>query len=118
MQEATLLKASLVTALLGLCVLLFLSGQFRQHPEAYPDAVWINGTVARVYASENLTLVDLVVEEPMTVAVFDDLEFTPQPGMRLSIIGQKEIYKGEEQITATRVLLQETHASGSAYTGR
>lgn len=119
MNEATLLKISLVVTILGLLLLFFSAGQFDLSPRTLEKAnlpeekVQLQGIIKSLQSKDlpsNDKVIFMVIEgervETTPVVVFPPEELFLKAGDYVEIVGTVEEYKGKKEVVASKVVLK------------
>ena len=91
MQESTLLKISLISAILGILALLFLSEtiEFPESPLLEEDRGYtVEGTIARITQRDKVTFITLQKEDELTVVLFKDYPVDLHSGDYVEVVGK------------------------------
>ena len=99
MQESTLLKISLIFAILGILVLFFLSKtiKFPESPLLEEDGRYtVQGSIARITQRDKVTFIDLQKEDELTVVLFKDYPVDLHSGDYVEIVGKASKDKNGE----------------------
>lgn len=109
MKDSTLLFAAVITGMIGIIGLYFLSDHLEleyssiseiKEMEDY-DIVRVNGTISRVFQKGNFTMITLSRTEFIKVVVFENI--TVNKGEKLEVVGQVKDYKGEKEVIAEKI---------------
>lgn len=104
MQDTTLLKAALITSVIGIIVLYLFSMQLEVEKLGFEnkpgDTVRLVGTVQNVNEYGNVTFVDIKTNKNVKVVVFDKVNI---PGEKVEIVGELQTYKGEKEVIAKSI---------------
>jgi len=111
MKEETLLKIALVLSITGICALLLILkttdivessiSQAKNMDEG--SAVKIVGTVERVSAKDQFTILTLRREESISIVAFDSMNLSK--GQRIEVTGKIKEYDGANEIVADNVVV-------------
>ena len=110
MKENTLLKIALISSLVGIFLLYFLSRTIdvrEYNPsiisnEENNNYVKIKGTVTKITGKDNLIFMEVSQQYPINVVVFDKKPELKE-GDFIEVIGRIEEYKGKEEVVADRI---------------
>ena len=107
MQESTLLKLSLICAIIGIIILFFLSRaiKFPESPLLEEDGNYdVKGRIARITQREKVTYIDLQKEDELTVILFKDYPVDLHQGDYVEVIGKaSKDQNGEMQLIGKEV---------------
>ena len=110
MEEKTLLTIAVICAILGIIVLFFISGSLEvkessitkiSDGESEGEAV-LKGTINRFTETEKVVILDLTVQEDITVVMFkqDNAPIVLKKGEKIEVRGRTEEYEGRQEIIA------------------
>ena len=91
MQESTLLKISLVCAILGILVLFFLSKSLKPIESSILEEnqnYVVKGSISRITQRDKVTFIDLQKEDELTVVLFKDYPVDLNKGDYVEVIGK------------------------------
>lgn len=112
MQDSLLLKIAMITSIIGLgalALILTTTGlqeidisQAKQLEE--DQAVRITGTVERITAKEDFSIINIKKQEEITVIAFDRVNLSK--GQRIEVTGRTEDYKGKKEVIAEEIVVK------------
>ncbi len=110
MQESTLLKISVVSSIIGLALLFFLSmftklenTEIKELSIADIDrTIKIQGLVSRVNPGEKITFLEIVQHNKMPVLVFST-NLTLNSGDEVEVVGKVTEYNGKVELIADNI---------------
>ena len=107
MQEKTLLKLSLLCAIIFIVILFYLSQtiKFPESPLLKEDGNYnVKGSIARITQTEKVTFIELQKEDELTVILFKDYPVDLHTGDYVEIIGKaSKDENGEMQLIGKEV---------------
>lgn len=109
MKEDDLLKVAVCVSILGIVLLALItpaqpeSSVFEANNAKKDEFVRIQGNISKVIHSKNTTIITLVKEEEISVAIFENVSLTK--GQMVDVRGTIKEYKGKNEIIADRVVL-------------
>lgn len=112
MNESLLLKAAMITAVLGIIAIALIAkltdikeislGDAKQADE---DAmVKVTGTVERVSSKEGFSIISIRKEESMTVVLFDSINLSKE--QKVEVTGKVQEYEGEKELVAEKIVVK------------
>lgn len=112
MDESLLLKAALVTAILGIIALIVIIkttdiqeiniNQAKASEEG--ETIRITGIVERVTSKEGFSIISIKKEEEISVVLFDSINLSK--GQRVEITGKTQDYKGTKELVADKIMVK------------
>ena len=115
MDDKTLLRIALLGSVVGVVVLLLLSGQIGVQKEVIsrldgvPEGkeVEVVGKVLRFTDKGNVAFLEIAEQkiEAVTVVLFKDRNITLREGDRVRVTGSVEEYEGKKELLGNRVVL-------------
>ena len=112
MNESLLLKAALVTAILGIIALIVIIkttdiqeiniNQAKASEEG--ETIRITGIVERVTSKEGFSIISIKKEEEISVVLFDSINLSK--GQRVEITGKTQDYKGTKELVADKIMVK------------
>jgi DNA/RNA endonuclease YhcR with UshA esterase domain len=109
MNESLLLKAAMITAILGLIAIALIAeltdikemslGDAKQIDEG--AMVKVTGTIERVSSKEGFSIITIAKEESMTIVFFDSINLTK--GQSIEVTGKTREYEGENELVAEKI---------------
>jgi hypothetical protein len=107
MQESTLLKISLLSALIGILALFFISQtmQFPESPLLEEDQSYtVQGTIRRITQLDKVTFLEIEKEDELTIVLFKDYPVDLHSGDYVEAIGKaSKDNEGELQLLGKEV---------------
>lgn len=113
MKEKTLLKIALITSLVGLISLYFISSNIEIKEtniekitlENKDEFVKLRGIVSRVINTEKVSILEITQPQKITVVLFKNKNTTTliKEGNEVEIFGKVDEYKGKMEIIAEKV---------------
>lgn len=112
MQEKTLLKLSLITALFGLVILYFISLYLASEPPQdlsqakAGQEIKIKGRIGKASDAGKVAFLEILNEkiEKTKIVLFKDEEIALKEGDYVEITGTVEDYQGEKEIIGNKVV--------------
>jgi DNA/RNA endonuclease YhcR with UshA esterase domain len=112
MDESLLLKAALVTAILGIIALIVIIkttdiqeiniNQAKASEEG--ETIRITGIVERVTSKEGFSIISIKKEEEISIVLFDSINLSK--GQRVEITGKTQDYKGTKELVADKIMVK------------
>jgi DNA/RNA endonuclease YhcR with UshA esterase domain len=112
MNESLLLKAALVTAILGIIALIVIIkttdiqeiniNQAKASEEG--ETIRITGIVERVTSKEGFSIISIKKEEEISIVLFDSINLSK--GQRVEITGKTQDYKGTKELVADKIMVK------------
>ncbi len=110
MKETTLLKIALICSLVGLVALFFISQRI-ELKDYKPDflnknigeSVNLSGKISKITAGNNVVLIELSQQVPVSVVVFTDKNINLNENNFVEIRGKIQEYNGKEEIIADKI---------------
>lgn len=112
MNESLLLKAALITAVLGIIALIVIIkttdiqeiniNQAKASEEG--ETIKITGIVERVTSKEGFSIISIKKEEAISIVLFDNINLTK--GQRVEITGKTQDYKGTKELVADKIVIK------------
>lgn len=112
MNESLVLKAALITAILGLIAITFIAkltdikeislSEAKQADEG--TTIKVIGTVERVTSKEGFSIISIKKEESIAVVLFDSINLTK--GQKIEVTGKTQEYEGENELIADKIFLK------------
>jgi len=112
MNESLLLKAALITAIIGLAAITLLIklsgikemniGEAKQAEEG--ETVKITGTVTRITAKEGFSIINIRKEEEITIVLFEQLNLSK--GQKIEVTGKTQDYEGKKELVAEKIVVK------------
>ena len=114
MDEKTLLKISLIVALLGLSVLAVLSHYISAEEKKIAlisvqdrdSDVRIQGTVSSVRQGDSVQMIEVAQASSISVVVFGDS--LVESGQTVEVVGEVKEYKGRSELLAKEITVVDT----------
>lgn len=111
MDESTMLKIAMVVGMLGICSLLIVLKASKIGESTLGEAklmeeggsAKITGTIERVSAKDQFTILTLRSEERVSVVAFSSMNLSK--GQRIEVTGKIKEYEGENEIVADNVIV-------------
>lgn len=109
MQDSTLLKISLSTAIVGIILLFFLSQNVTLKPTSTSkldrtNEVLLKGVINRVSQTDKVIILELIQPEKNTVVLFKDKYLIDlEKGDVIEVRGRTEEFEGQQEIIADDV---------------
>jgi DNA/RNA endonuclease YhcR with UshA esterase domain len=112
MNESLLLKAALITAILGIIALIVIikaTGikeiNINQAKESEEGAtIRITGIVERVTSKEGFSIISIKKEETISVVLFDNINLSK--GQKVEITGKVQDYQGSKELVADKIVVK------------
>ena len=110
MKETTLLKIALISSLVGMIALYFVSTQIdvkdykpTQLNENVGDDVKLIGTVTDIADRGSVIFIEVNQQNPVTVVLFTDDDIRLKSGDSVEVFGEVQEYKGKNEILAQKI---------------
>lgn len=112
MNESLVLKAALITAIIGLIAISLIVkftdikeinlSEAKQADEG--SKIKVTGTVQRVTAKQELSIITITKQENMTVVLFDSINLSK--GQKIEATGKTQEYNGEMELVADKITVK------------
>lgn len=109
MRDSTLLKISLIVAILGVITLYFLSQNVTLKPTSVDkldrtNEVLLKGVISRISVTDQVMILELIQPEKVSVVIFKkDLLIDLEKGDVIEVKGRTEQFEGEQEVLADDV---------------
>ena len=111
MKESTLLKIALISSLVGLLVLYFISTKIEikdYNPNKLNqnagDDVKLTGIIAKISDKGDVIFIEVNQQNPITVVLFaKDNDLILDNGDNIEVLGQVQEYNGKNEIIAQKI---------------
>mgnify|MGYP001563330956 CR=1 FL=1 len=110
MKETTLLKIALISSLIGLIILYFISTKIEVKDykpilnKNIGEDVKLKGTVTKITDRGTVVFIEVNQQNPITVVLFtDDDNLKLKDGDNVEVIGEVQEYNGKNEIIAQKI---------------
>jgi len=113
MKEKTLLKIALISSLIGILLLLFISTRLKINEKSISKIdekdmgynVMVNGIVSDVQNRGSVILIEVADLEKIDVVIFN-ANLTLNKGDLIEVSGKLDEYEGKQQLVADKIILK------------
>ncbi|MBN2051935.1 hypothetical protein JW756_00350 [Candidatus Woesearchaeota archaeon] len=112
MNESLLLKAALITAIIGLAAIIIIIklsgisemniGEAKQQEEG--ELVKVTGTITRITAKEGFSIINIRKEEEISIVLFDSINLSK--GQKVEVTGKTQEYEGKKELIAEKIVVK------------